>query len=84
MMMKHRDANEGSGTKTGPMIISSPVVGKQMTTEPSNYTTQGSTPAKMMSQLHSAAKPRVGASFASDQYRKDVPKLEEITDSSDE
>ena len=38
----------------------------------------------MMTKLNSNMLPRVGISFTSaDQYRKEVPQLEELTDSSD-
>ena len=41
-------------------------------------------PAKMMKNLNSNMLPRVGISFtSSDQYRKEVPRLEELSDSSD-
>ena len=80
--------NMASTTKTGPMVNSLPMEYKNLDTEPYNsYQAVDQaeiSPAKMMTKLNSNMLPRVGISFtSSDQYRKEVPQLEELTDSSD-
>ena len=95
-MMMSRDTqiedvttNMASATKTGPMVNSQPIKYKNLETDPYNSTQAVDqaemSPAKMMTRLNSNNMlPRVGISFtSSDQYRKEVPRLEELSDSSD-